>query len=295
MGDTFLGRAEPHNVRRTEIDMLGGYLNVESGEPFTINLPYHIAMQMTRAVDASSLVMGGLVTRIAVRVARFSESRTLILLPSSETADDKLLSLDHLIDLRWVRLIGSKYHWTIDGKLSVVLLSTSLPCLVPLPQPLEGRPRPPRPSYLLPFTTPATPNVPSVTYSRRPDPGQSSSSAAPPAGNEELMEMMRGLCLDVRTMQTDIRLALHPIYSHYASQGVIQPQGPHPSWFQWLEGGFCAPRVGFAGSSDAAPSSYGGAGSYGGVRHSDFHDYGGYVLGDGGDPDDACEGYYGSD
>ena len=38
--------------------------------------------------------------------------------------------------------------------------------------------------------------------------------------------------------QQDHRLAMYPIYDHFARQGVVRPTGPHPSWYTYPQGGF---------------------------------------------------------
>ena len=41
-----------------------------------------------------------------------------------------------------------------------------------------------------------------------------------------------------RQFNLDHRLAMYPIYDHFARQGHINPAGPHPSWYQWPQGAF---------------------------------------------------------
>ncbi|XP_074313317.1 uncharacterized protein LOC141648506 [Silene latifolia] len=92
------------------------------------------------------------------------------------------------------------------------------------------------------------------------------------------MDMMRDLSLNVNDILDDQRLALYPIYDHFVRRGVIQPEGPHPSFYNYPSGGFPSsssgynagtygPGADYCGSDygvEAFNGSYGGYGGYGG-------------------------------
>ncbi|KAK9669941.1 hypothetical protein RND81_13G165700 [Saponaria officinalis] len=246
MGWTYLGRNEPNSIRQLEVEILGSFLNVDGDASWSINLPYHFAVHLTKQSNVSTrfIVLGGLITRVAHKLCGFNQETTEMqdLLPMGEKGIG--IDYEYLESLHWFRTAHPHMIWKVDGHdiLSLPEDASKLKKLVHTKPRKEGDPFE-RPSYLLDLG-PITPNNPPMTRER----GESSHSRHS-TSSVDVTSMLQDLLLNFNAFRDDTRLALHPIYDHYARQGVIRPEGPHPSFYNYPPGGFPPPSNPYAGTS----------------------------------------------
>jgi len=265
---------------------------------FALSFAVHLTKQTNE--KNVSIVLGGLITRIVEHVCRFDQETTQLrpLLSSGEKGVG--LDYDYFLSCNWFKAGSLSKIWKV-GRYDTIRIPEQLSCLNAIvhTKPRSSNPKYKRPSYLLTLGEEA-PNVTPVVQLEQ---GQSSQPPyeTPPYVND-LYRMMRDMSLNVSNMQNDQRLALYPIYDHFARQGAIRPEGPHPSFYTWPEGGFPSSSGYDAGTYQPGPDicgsdygveamgeDFGGHSSYGGVPSYEgslfgfnpFQDNGGYGQGGG--------------